>query len=42
MTEAGFVRLEEDVLVTQKGCIFLSSFPQELFLVDPLDRKALP
>jgi Xaa-Pro aminopeptidase len=42
MTEAGFAGLEEDVLVTEEGCTFLSSFPQELPLVDPLDGKALP
>jgi Xaa-Pro aminopeptidase len=35
MTEAGFVGLEEDVLVTEQGCAFLSSFPQELLLVEP-------
>jgi Xaa-Pro aminopeptidase len=29
MTEAGFVGLEEDVLVTTSGCEFLSSFPRE-------------
>jgi Xaa-Pro aminopeptidase len=29
MTAAGFVGLEEDVLVTEQGCQFLSSFPHE-------------
>jgi Xaa-Pro aminopeptidase len=33
MTAAGFVGLEEDVLVTEKGCTFLSSFQRELMLV---------
>jgi Xaa-Pro aminopeptidase len=28
-TAAGFVGLEEDVLVTAQGCVFLSSFPRE-------------
>ena len=32
-TSAGFVGLEEDVLVTEGGCEFLSSFPREPFLV---------
>jgi Xaa-Pro aminopeptidase len=41
MTEAGFVGLEEDVLVTEEGCTFLSSCQQELFLVDPADSKTL-
>jgi Xaa-Pro aminopeptidase len=36
-TGAGFVGLEEDVLVTEEGCTFLSSFPQELLLADPGD-----
>ncbi len=33
MTEAGVVGLEEDVLVTEDGCAFLSSFQRELMLV---------
>jgi Xaa-Pro aminopeptidase len=33
MTEAGFVGLEEDVLVTAEGCQFLSSFPRGPILV---------
>ena len=32
-TEAGYIGLEEDVLVTPDGCQFLSSFQRELFLV---------
>jgi len=32
-TAAGFVGLEEDVLVTAQGCAFLSSFPREPVLV---------
>jgi Xaa-Pro aminopeptidase len=32
-TEAGYVGLEEDVLVTAGGCEFLSSFPREPVLV---------
>jgi Xaa-Pro aminopeptidase len=32
-TAAGFVGLEEDVLVTAEGCVFLSSFPREPILV---------
>ena len=32
-TEAGFVGLEEDVLVTERGCEFLSSFQRDLLLV---------
>jgi Xaa-Pro aminopeptidase len=35
MTGAGFVGLEEDVLVTEDGCTFLSSLQQEPILVDP-------
>jgi Xaa-Pro aminopeptidase len=42
MTAAGFVGVEEDVLVTPEGCTFLSSFQQELFLVDPARGEALP
>jgi hypothetical protein len=30
---AGFIGLEEDVLVTAQGCVFLSSFPREPILV---------
>jgi Xaa-Pro aminopeptidase len=41
MTGAGFVGLEEDVLVTEEGCTFLSSFPQELLVVDPAGGEAL-
>jgi Xaa-Pro aminopeptidase len=33
MTAAGFVGLEEDVLVTEQGCCFLSSFPREPIMV---------
>jgi Xaa-Pro aminopeptidase len=33
MTPAGFVGLEEDVVVTAEGCQFLSSFPREPILV---------
>jgi Xaa-Pro aminopeptidase len=33
MTEAGFVGLEEDVVVTEQGCQFLSSCQREPFLV---------
>jgi Xaa-Pro aminopeptidase len=33
MTDAGFIGLEEDVLVTETGCTFLSSFPHELILI---------
>ena len=33
MTEAGFVGLEEDVLVTESGCEFLSSFQREPMLI---------
>jgi Xaa-Pro aminopeptidase len=32
-TEAGFIGLEEDVLVTDDGCEFLSSFQRELLLL---------
>ncbi len=32
-TDAGFLGLEEDVLVTEQGCQFLSSFPRELILI---------
>ena len=32
-TAAGFLGLEEDVLVTAQGCAFLSSFPREPILV---------
>jgi len=32
-TSAGYVGLEEDVLVTENGCIFLSSFQRELMLI---------
>ncbi len=32
-TEAGFIGLEEDVLVTATGCEFLSSFQQQLMLL---------
>ncbi len=32
-TSAGYVGLEEDVLVTENGCVFLSSFQRELMLV---------
>jgi Xaa-Pro aminopeptidase len=31
-TEAGFIGLEEDVVVTERGCEFLSSFPREITL----------
>jgi Xaa-Pro aminopeptidase len=40
MTAAGFVGLEEDVLVTEQGCTFLSSFPQEPLLVASAGGKA--
>jgi Xaa-Pro aminopeptidase len=33
LTEAGYIGLEEDVLVTERGCEFLSSFPRSLLLV---------
>jgi len=32
-TSAGYVGLEEDVLVTEDGCMFLSSFQRELMLI---------
>ncbi len=32
-TEAGLIGIEEDVLVTEKGCEFLSSFQRELMLI---------
>jgi len=32
-TEAGYIGLEEDVLVTDNGCEFLSSFQRELMLI---------
>jgi Xaa-Pro aminopeptidase len=32
-TDAGFIGLEEDVLVTDRGCEFLSAFQRELMLV---------
>jgi Xaa-Pro aminopeptidase len=38
---AGFIGLEEDVLVTEAGCTFLSSFQQELLVVAPAPREAL-
>lgn len=33
MTSAGYVGIEEDVLVTEHGCEFLSSFQRELMLI---------
>jgi Xaa-Pro aminopeptidase len=42
MTGAGFVGLEEDVLVTEGGCSFLSSLQEELLLAEPGDSKAVP
>lgn len=42
MTGAGFVGQEEDVLVTEGGCSFLSSFQQDLLLVDAGESKTLP
>jgi len=32
-TEAGYIGLEEDVLVTEDGCVFLSSFQRELMVI---------
>jgi Xaa-Pro aminopeptidase len=32
-TEAGYVGLEEDVLVTEDGCVFLSAFQRELMVI---------
>jgi Xaa-Pro aminopeptidase len=32
-TDAGYIGLEEDVLVTEQGCSFLSSFQRELMLI---------
>jgi Xaa-Pro aminopeptidase len=32
-TEAGYVGLEEDVLVTENGCVFLSPFQRELMVI---------
>ena len=32
-TEAGYVGLEEDVLVTEDGCVFLSSFQRQLMVI---------
>jgi Xaa-Pro aminopeptidase len=32
-TEAGLVSVEEDVLVTEDGCVFLSSFQRELMVI---------
>jgi Xaa-Pro aminopeptidase len=32
-TEAGLVGVEEDVLVTEDGCVFLSSFQRELMVI---------
>ncbi len=40
MIDAGFLGLEEDVLVTPDGCQFLSSFPQELLVVEPVAAAA--
>jgi Xaa-Pro aminopeptidase len=41
-TPAGFLGLEEDALVTEAGCAFLSSFPPELLLVAPVSQEAVP
>jgi Xaa-Pro aminopeptidase len=32
-TEAGYIGLEEDVLVTESACEFLSSFQRSLMLI---------
>jgi Xaa-Pro aminopeptidase len=32
-TEAGYIGIEEDVLVTEGGCEFLLSFQRELMLI---------
>jgi Xaa-Pro aminopeptidase len=32
-TEAGYIGLEEDVLVTEEGCVFLSSFQRQLMVI---------
>jgi Xaa-Pro aminopeptidase len=32
-TEAGYIGVEEDVLVTDRGCVFLSSYQRELMLI---------
>ena len=32
-TEAGYVGLEEDVLVTEDGCVFLSPFQRQLMVI---------
>jgi Xaa-Pro aminopeptidase len=41
-TSASFMGLDEDVLVTEEGCTFLSSFQQELLLVDPRTGDSSP
>ncbi|NJN15909.1 MAG: aminopeptidase P family protein [Oscillochloris sp.] len=33
MTSAGMLALEEDVLVTEDGCVFLSNYQREIFLI---------
>jgi hypothetical protein len=33
MTEAGYIGLEEDVLVTGRGCELLSSWQRKLMLI---------